>query len=189
MVSWEVERYDWSALRASGSARGVPDAIRALQVAASEQEAERAYWRIDNTVVVQGALFEAALPTAACVVGVLPRCSEAARSWVLELLVQLGGGEPAPSEVQVGNVDLQKLCVRELARGVALYFDLLENDDDALRASCVDLLGICAREDASLRIRVCWYLERLISESINQGLRRLIEEWRKELMDADSSGE
>jgi hypothetical protein len=189
MVSWEAERYDWSALRASGSARGVPDAIRALQMAASEQEAERAYWRIDNTVVVQGALFEAALPTAACVVGVLPRCSEAARSWVLELLVQIGAGEPAPSEVEAQNVDLQKLCVRELARGVALYFDLLENGDDTLRASCVDLLGICAREDTSLSVRVRWHLERLLAEPISEGLRKLAEEWRKELMDSAPSGE
>src|SRR5256885_12610401 len=84
---WEIERYNWSILRASGNASGVPHAIRSLLAAASEDEADRWYWKIDNTVIVQGALYEAALPTIRCLIVGLPICSPYARERVLELLV------------------------------------------------------------------------------------------------------
>jgi hypothetical protein len=178
---WEVERYDWSRLRAMGSASEVPEAISALRRATSAQEAERAYWRIDNVVVVQGALFEAAIPTTTCVVSALYQCSEAARPLMLELLVQLGSGEPDPGEIMAGNGGIQKLCARELGRGASIYLDLLENGSNEERGWCVDLVGICVRADLSLRERGEWYLKRLLSTQPEGALRQLVENWLREI--------
>lgn len=178
---WETERYDWSKLRSMGSASSVPQAIVKLQNAASEQEAQDAYWRIDNTVVVQGSLYEAALPAAACAVSALPRCSTPARPWLLELLVQLSTGQPDPIEIQAGNEKLQELCIQAISRGIGMYFDLLENGAEDEREYCVDLLGICAQQDPSLNPRARWYMERLLLEQISSGLRKLTKHWLNEL--------
>ena len=174
---WELERHDWSRLRAAGSAERVPQALAALRDASSAEEAERAYWRIDNTVVVQGALYEAALPAVVCLLEVLQRSTPVARPFVLELLVQIGSGEPAPVEREQGNADLSARCRRELSRGVALFVHLLEHGSDGERIHGVDLLGLCAEQDPALRERVRWYLGKLLRQDPSDGLRRLIESW------------
>lgn len=186
-MTWEAERYNWSRLRAAGSASGVPKALVSLQSATSEQEAQEAYWNIDNTVVLQGSLYEAALPATACAVGILPRCTAVARPWCLELLVQLGSGQPDPSELVAGNTNLRELCIHELCRGVAIYFDLLENGNDIERGWCVDLLGLCARVDSSLKSRFKWNLERMLMEPINDELRKLSDNWLQELAATESN--
>jgi len=65
---WEYRRHKWESLRSAASARDIPETIERLRLAATEEEASNAYWRIDNEVIIQGALFEAALPTAMCLV-------------------------------------------------------------------------------------------------------------------------
>lgn len=179
-MSWESERYDWSTLRGMGPASGVPTALAKLQAATSEEEATDAYWEIDNTVVVQGSLYEAALPTAACAVLALHPCTTVARPFLLELLAQLGMGSPDPSEIEAGNAQLQTQCVQQLSRGVAMYFEILRSGTEDERPWCVDLLGLCVRADASLRAQVLWHFERLLSESVSDGLRELVENWKLE---------
>lgn len=57
-----VEKANWSSLRshARDSSEYVPDAFRQLIDAQSEVEADTAYWQLDNRVVTQGRLYEAA---------------------------------------------------------------------------------------------------------------------------------
>ena len=100
---WERERYDWASLRAMGSAVTVPKALQRILESTNEAEATSAYWLIDNVVVVQGSLYEAALPAAACLVVALAHCGLPARPKILELLVQIGAGKPDPSEIAAGN--------------------------------------------------------------------------------------
>ncbi|WP_437675391.1 hypothetical protein [Sorangium sp. So ce131] len=179
---WEIERYDWSSLRAAGDASGIPAAIRQLESANAEAEASVAYWKIDNVVVVQGAVYQAALATVPCLIEILLRCTRAARRQVLELLVQIGSGEESESELAHGEVDLIQRCLRELSRGVAIYLHILESSSDPdERALCVDLLGLSCRADGELRERVSWYLSRLRSEKISEGLQSLMSSWFEEL--------
>jgi hypothetical protein len=178
---WEAERYDWPRLRAQGSAAGVPAALEALQNAASTEEAERAYWRIDNTVVVQGALYEAAAPTAACTVIALGRCSPPARRFLLELLVQMAAGEPAPEELKAGGGAIRGACLAEVRNGVALYLDLLERGDDEERGWCGELLGRSAEVDPALRPRAVAHLLRTRDVVRNKGIRELLQNWLQRL--------
>jgi hypothetical protein len=177
---WEIERHDWIQLRSAGATAGVAEGLRGLIEATSREAAEAAYWKIDNVVVLQGSLFEAAIATTSALLAVLQMCSDAARPLVLELLVQIGSGEPDPSEFAAGLEDLQGRCTQELQRGVALFSHLLEYGTDDEQASCVDLLGLCAQEDFELRPRVRYLLERR-SHSASGAVRKLAEAWLSQL--------
>jgi hypothetical protein len=177
---WEKDRYDWANLRSSESAIGIPDAILGLQRATTEDEADRAYWKIDNEVIVQGALYEAALPTIRCLLSALLDCTDTARPKIIELLFQLGNGEPDSSEIALGNIDLDSLCRREVWRGTPLFFDAIEKANPDWLDLCVDILIICADEDSSLKPRIAWYLRRVLSQDIYEGIRELIMNWLKE---------
>ena len=170
---WEIQRIDWSRLRADR----VPEALRALMKAANDQEASRAYSSIESAVAAQGALYESAVPTTASLISVLQRCTPVARPYILELLVQLGTGEPAPSEIMAGAQGLQERCQDELAKGFCIYLNVLEDGTEKERTFCVDLLGLCCQRDASLAPRVAWYFEKLLTEPVGEGLKDMAATW------------
>jgi hypothetical protein len=183
---WDIERYDWAHLRAMGSAAGVPAAIEALCRASSKAQSDDAYWRIDNVVVVQGRLFEAAFPTTVCLTSGLRTCSSVSQPDVLELLVQLGNGTPDPSESLLGSSNLAQLCGRELTREFGSFVSIFEESVLAGHADNVqhtlDLLFLCASDDDSLRGRVVWLFEKAISTGrLMKAHRDLIHECLAEL--------
>jgi len=57
------ERYNWNALRTcEGDARNVPFRLIALLFATNDDDAEYWFRQLDNVIVVQGKVYEAALP-------------------------------------------------------------------------------------------------------------------------------
>lgn len=174
---WEIQRHDWSELRADR----VPEALYALLRAKSEREATEAHQIIDSTVAVEGALYAAAVPTATCLITVLGRCTAAARPHVLEMLVQLGTGEPAQSEVLAGQQGLAKRCQAEIREGVALYLAILEIGNEREITYCVDLLGLCCQKDPALGPKVTWYFEKLLTEPVGEPLKDLTHTWLRTL--------
>ncbi|HEY0683286.1 MAG TPA: hypothetical protein VGD45_13215 [Steroidobacter sp.] len=167
----ESLRFDWKSLRAAGSAEGVPAAIERLRDAKTSEEATRAYWRIDNTVIVQGALYEAAEHTVPCVLSVLSDCTESARPWALELLFQLGAGGTHRVELQAGNKDIDERCRAAVKLGVAMYFYYLEHGAPEESGFCADLIELCARDDEPIALRGRWWLKRLIGTTQDERLR------------------
>lgn len=183
--SWEMSRIPWRNLRSAGNSDDVPKAIEALQAAPDEESALKAYWKIDNVVIVQGALYEAAEPAARCLLQCLLRCSSAARRHVLELLVQLGSGEPSEVELRSGNSALAARCRAEVARGYHLYANLLESSDAREEhALCIDLLGLCCLVDRKLRDSVLWYFGCVRTRGASDGVLQLIASWEGELRDS-----
>jgi hypothetical protein len=172
-MAWEIQRHNWSLLRADK----VPEALYALEKAPSEKDAAEAHHIIDITVAAEGALYVSAVPTAMCLLSVLQRCTAAARPHVLELLVQLGTGEPAPSEIMAGGQGLEVRCQDEICEGVAIFLSVLESGNEKERMFCVDLLGLCCQRRASLAPRVVWYLEKLLTEPVSEGLKDLAATW------------
>lgn len=166
MRVWEFERYDWDGLDAVGSARGVPNALDELSSASTIDEATAAYWKIDNCVVVQGTVYEAAVATAACAVVLLPIASASARPMLIELLEQFTLEEHSTAPL------LRDALLREIVRGFGFYVALLQYGADLERSMCIDLLLYCAGGDPSLRPRVEFYLERAASDSTNTLERR-----------------
>jgi hypothetical protein len=184
----EIRRHNWREFRAQPTAVNVPSALETLARTTSQNEAEKAYWQIDNVVVVQGMLFDAAVPVISCLLSVLQICSDVARPFVMELLVQIGSGEPAPSEIEVGNVHLSEICLRELCHGTAIYFDILENGTSDEQLHAVDLLGLCASYDKSLKPRVIWWLNWLLSQELKEHFRNLVQNLLTELAGGEKGG-
>lgn len=134
---------DWRSLRTViGPADFVPRAIDRLLTATTDAEARSAYWELDNRVVVQGQLFEAAeavtqeLVTRICSGGAsMPGLSRA-----LDLLVELAYGEADASEVAVGNVGLGARCRDEIRKGMQCLQATADIGDDRARAAMRDLV-------------------------------------------------
>ncbi|MFC4080142.1 hypothetical protein [Amycolatopsis samaneae] len=132
----EIRRTDWESLPVMGDrSKRVPGSIAGLLLATSNAEAERYYWELENCVVVQGQLFEAApavVPVllAALVEGVSP----AAKPHVLELLFQLVAGEADEEAAARGNPKLGDECRARAREGLwILYGELGGKFDYAAR--------------------------------------------------------
>lgn len=133
---------EWSALRTLiGPADFVPAAIERLLTAATDAEASDAYWELDNRVVVQGQLFEAAeavareLVTRICSSG----ASEPGLSRALDLLVELAYGDADASEVAAGNLGLGARCRDEIRNGMHCLRSSAAAGDDRAQAAIRDL--------------------------------------------------
>ncbi|WP_157803637.1 hypothetical protein [Luteimicrobium subarcticum] len=138
-----MERVDWNSLRsASGSSGFVPGAVRELLAARTAPEAEVAYWKLDNSVVVQGQLFE----SARWVVGPLlvalsqPRAAFV-RERIANLLVEIAFGEPHERELaSKGDPDLAARCIDELRKALPTFYGMLDDSTPMLRLGGLDLL-------------------------------------------------
>jgi len=155
-LNWVARRIlsltDWSSLRElSGDARRVPEAVEALAAADSEAAADKAYWRLDNRVVVQGQLFESALPLVPVLLALLAGdLAEPARASILELLFQIAAGEPDESELLHGNQDLGVRCKTEVAKGLWLFYVDLLRPIPAVRRLALELIGESENDEKRL---------------------------------------
>ena len=120
----------------------VPAAIEHLTASATEDDATAACWELDNRVVVQGQLFEAAeaiaheLVDRLCVGSV----STAGGSRALDLLVEIAYGESDSSEVALGNRDLGTRCRDVIQKGLVCMRASAAEDDDRARAAIDDIV-------------------------------------------------
>ncbi|MFV2099353.1 hypothetical protein ACFHW1_28440 [Micromonospora sp. LOL_014] len=130
-----IESVNWAALRAdSGNGGGIPRALNDLWEASSEDEARRAYWQIDNEAVVQGQLYESAVPTLQALLSmasVIP--SGPRRRAVAELIQQIVFGQPHSLENAEENVDIVARCSHLAMGAVWLFYGWLTDDDSEVR--------------------------------------------------------
>lgn len=180
-MAWDIIRIPWMTYRGAEATERLPEVLLQLQDASTIAEAEQASSLIEMTVVVQGSLYEAAVPTVICLLSMIQRTTDAARPFMLELLVLIASGEPADSEKENGNARVAETCMREIARGTALYAHLLEYGRGAERLHCIDLLGLCAQRDRSLKERVRWMYRRVLQYENNERIREFLEYWLREL--------
>jgi hypothetical protein len=159
----------------------VPAAIQALLDAKTERDATAAYWRLDNTVVVQGALYEAALPTTHCLVVGLASCTAVARPRVLELLVQTAGGECSRVELEANNHDLPRACAAALRGALGTFLRVVELGTDIERALAVDVLGLCGRVAPETRDQIAWHMRRYLTTQPHPQVQTLLFSWIDEL--------
>jgi hypothetical protein len=125
-VSVELNRYDWGTLATvEGTAAGVPAAVAALVAATTEAEAEHAYSEtsLDNVVVVQGNLFQAAVPLVSVLCAALAdELPAAAHSEVLRLIAEIVRGDTHHTEVEAGRPDLPERAQERARAGLWLFY-------------------------------------------------------------------
>jgi hypothetical protein len=160
MLDWlefEISRYKWDSLPdCSGTAKGVPDAIRGLLSAQSSSATESNYWLIENRVVVDGQLFESAIATTAVLVAalVVPGRPPHVRISILEIILQIVLGESHPIESARGLPDLGKRCRDEARAGLWLFYrEMLDGGMDGAREVLEVLDPESGRLEAALLLR------------------------------------
>ena len=133
----ERARWDWARLRqATGHAGHVPDSIRAMLKAGTPDELDERYWELENHVVIQGRLFQAAPPVVSVLMASLS-CAERpdwVRVGLLDLLFQLVIGTSHESEIANGAHLLGPTCKKAARHGLwVLYRELVEGERDAAK--------------------------------------------------------
>ncbi|MEU8815430.1 hypothetical protein [Actinoplanes sp. NPDC048796] len=126
---------DWAALRTeSGNGVGLPQAFDDLSKATSEAAADDAYWRIDNEAIVQGELYEAAVPTLEVLLSMASTMSPGpARRSLAELIQQITFGQPHGSEVELGNLNVATACKSLASGAIWIFYGWLTDTDSDVR--------------------------------------------------------
>jgi hypothetical protein len=175
---------DWAALRtAHGNAAHVPDALAGLRSDADDVRAA-AYWQLDNHVVLQGNLFEAAPFVADELLRMLTgELSGPTKVRVYQLLYEIRNGyAPDVDTVDRGgrSVPLRQTCQDVVDGALPLYRTDLTTSDAAVRREVVDLLASMRdrREDVATLLAEAHTVTRdpAILADLDRGLRELFEE-------------
>jgi hypothetical protein len=140
LVESELSRTDWSRVtEATGPATGVPLSLRELFSALSPDEVTRAYWKLENHVVVQGQLFEAAIHVVPVLLAALatPERPRFVRIGILELLFQIVNGVTHEDERNRGLGDIDARCKMAARYGLwLLYREVLVGE----KAAAIEVL-------------------------------------------------
>lgn len=128
LVDVELARHEWLSLPVAGDrAEATPRSLVGLLSAHTEEDAERYYWRLENVVVIQSQLYEAAPAVVSVLLaGLAGKLSKPAKEWVLELLFQLVAGESSVEAVDRGHPDLGDRCRLVAREGLWLLYSELD---------------------------------------------------------------
>jgi hypothetical protein len=175
---------DWAALRtAHGNAAHVPDAL--VQLHSDREDVRRAaYWQLDNYVVLQGTLFEAAPFVADELIRMLTvDMTRTTRILVYELLYEIHNGYAPDTDSVIRDgrgVPLRKACQQAVSAALPLYRVDLTTADAAVRKEAVDLLASMEerREEAAALFAEAREEvdDPAIMADLERGLRELCEE-------------
>ena len=133
----------WGSLRTlTGPADYVPAALERMLNSHTEDDASAAYWQLDNRIVVQGQLFEAAEHVARAVMDSVcsGQYSPTGLARGLDLLVEIANGEADESEVEFGNGGLGERCRHEIATRITCIKDLAAHRDERILLGALDLV-------------------------------------------------
>jgi len=142
-VDDEINKVNWSALREStGSADNIPMAIRELLSACSPGESKKAYWKIENHVVVQGGLYSSAFYVISVLMTALidEKPPKYVRIVIIELLFQILNGYPHPEDKSEFNADIDVRCKDKAKENMWILERELMNDKSSGAKEIIDLL-------------------------------------------------
>jgi hypothetical protein len=173
---------DWRNLQqAHGTASHVPEAIKGL-VSEDERVRERSYWLLDNYVVLQSDLYEAALFVVPFLLEILSSEIEHGRDLVYDLLFEIGNGY-APPEVSCKGlngetVSLGEACRDAVLEGLNIYLGEVKTVDSKARLKALELLASLNEIEDTIRIE----LEDILSKEENGAFRVELKRVVKEMV-------
>ncbi|MES2791159.1 MAG: hypothetical protein V4719_16210 [Planctomycetota bacterium] len=132
LVDAEIAGCDWSKVReADGPAIAIPHAFLELLRSDGPESAVKAYWKLENHVIVQGALFEVSVHTVSLIGAALVNTTRPkwVRIQLLELLFQIVNGESHTDEVARGVPDLGLRCRTEALKILWVLYGIFQEGD------------------------------------------------------------
>ncbi len=171
----------WEDLRSANTAKNIPKALAVLSHSEKEEDLGAAYWNIDNEVILQGMLFQAALPVISCVLPMLSDCKKVAKPYLLELIVQLVSGYPAPSEINISNKNIVKDIRDEATKYFSAFINMVDNGTNVEKELCIDILGILALHNRHLQEKVLAKMKQIIFSSNDKEFKEMVNNWVDEI--------
>ena len=145
LIDAEIARPNWAAFReADGPASGIPNSLRRLIKSTTNQEADAAYWELENHVFVQGRIYDSALPTVSVILAALvnPYCQNLVVCRLLDLLFYILRGVPDHDMPE----DLNDKCKTAAREGLwMLYRIYQEGGQEEAAAGVIELLDDTSR--------------------------------------------
>lgn len=135
----------WEKLeQAHGDASHIPKALDEL-ISRNPRKRINAYWSIDNHVVLQSDLYQAALIVAPVLIEMLKEPETLhGRDLIYDLLYEIGNGWAPESEkyLNIHNelVPLKTGCREEVIKGLAIYLEEIKNIKSKARSKALELL-------------------------------------------------
>jgi hypothetical protein len=171
----ELNLLPWSKLKVSdGTADCIPKAIESL-LSDSEDTRDKGYWNLDNVIVLQGSLYEAAPHVIPFLLEILESPGLVhSKKEVYLLLTCLALGYDAPDS-DASPEALRPACHEEILKGVDLYIGEIEDRESKYREYAADLL-IALDESIS---RLSAVLDRLLlvtNQEDDKDLKTILEE-------------
>ena len=141
---------------ASGSAEQVPEALLGLQ-SPDEETRNRSYWRLDNEVVLQSDLYEAAYYVIPILIQMLED-KVAGRARIYDLLYEIGNGyAPATTLCRTREGYLMPLrfaCYLELAKGSSVFMRDTADLDKSIAVKATELIDLLGNWHTSMSMQV-----------------------------------
>jgi hypothetical protein len=143
----QLDEVHWKSLRtAHGTAEHIPGALRALVDAQDESALTKAYWTLDNYIVLQGTLYESAYFTIPYVIDILLKARSAAlKVAAYDLLIEIARGVPDPNQGWTpppeAPSDLRDACRHLIASSLAKFQPDQKSLDESIRNRVTDLFS------------------------------------------------
>ncbi|TQV68069.1 hypothetical protein [Denitrobaculum tricleocarpae] len=144
MMFDDLYKIDWAHIcQAHGDSHEVPTAIEGL-ISPDPEVQESSYWRLDNHIVLQADLHEAAFYVVPFLAEILKAGLRPGRKYVYRLLIEIANGS-APDDrtchYDGTEMPLTQACRASIGESVNLYLDELSTRDRDLRIEVLDLLA------------------------------------------------
>jgi hypothetical protein len=142
----QLAKIPWDKLEvASGKGGHVPSALLGL-TSPNENARNSSYWRLDNEVVCQSDLYEAAYFTVPFLIAMLRDSVPHGRERIYDLVYEIANGS-APAEVMVQSpngirMPLKDACAEEILKGMDVFTRDVSDPDPRISKRATDLLDL-----------------------------------------------
>jgi hypothetical protein len=148
----DIHAIPWSQKSvASGKADHVPEALAGL-VSPDERLRERSYWQLDNEIVLQSDLYDAAYFVVPFLIQYLLERVLQGRDRIYDLLIEIARGFAPPTSLcltkEGDSVPLQDACARELLKGFRVFVRDTADQDARIVDKARDLVQLLAVRSA-----------------------------------------
>jgi hypothetical protein len=140
----DVRAIPWSQKSvASGKADRVPQALADL-ISPNESVRERSYWQLDNEIVLQSDLYDAAYVAIPFLIQYLRESVPHGRDRIYDLLIEIGRGFAPPTSLcltkEGDSIPLQDACAREIVKGFPVFLRDTADQDARIAAKARELM-------------------------------------------------
>jgi hypothetical protein len=141
-----ISSVNWKEIKvASGSAEHVSEALIGL-LSPDEETQNRSYWRLDNELVLQSDLYEAAYYATPILIQMLADSVPHGRERIYDLLYEIANGyAPMTTLCRTRDgrlVPLREACAKELASGVGVFNRDTNDEDPCIGAKARELVEL-----------------------------------------------